>query len=60
MFLGYTGLLGSATVLSGQPAGLAVAAFILPATVLVAAGMARLASESTASGWGGGCSSRSP
>jgi hypothetical protein len=44
MFLGYTGLLGTATVLSGQPAGLAVAAFILPATVLVAAGMARLAS----------------
>ena len=43
MFLGYTGLLGTATVLSGQPAGLAVSAFILPATVLVAAGMARLA-----------------
>jgi hypothetical protein len=44
MFLGYTGLLGSATVLSGQPAGLAVAAFILPATVLVGAGMVRLGS----------------
>jgi hypothetical protein len=44
MFLGYTALLGSATVLSGQPAALAVAAFILPATVLVGAGMARLAS----------------
>ncbi len=44
MFLGYTGLLGSAAVLSGQTAALAVAAFILPATVLVGAGMARLAS----------------
>ncbi len=44
MFLGYTGLLGSTTVLSGQPAGLAVSAFILPATVLVGAGMVRLAS----------------
>jgi hypothetical protein len=44
MFLGYTGLLGTATVLSGQPAGLAVAAFILPATILVGVGMARLAS----------------
>jgi hypothetical protein len=44
MFLGYTGLLGTASVLSGQPAALAVAAFILPATLLVAAGMARLAS----------------
>lgn len=44
MFLGYTGLLGTATVLSGQPAGLAVAAFILPATLLVGAGMVRLAS----------------
>jgi hypothetical protein len=44
MFLGYTGLLGTASVLSGQPAALAVAGFILPATLLVAAGMARLAS----------------
>ena len=44
MFLGYTGLLGTATVLSGQPAGLAVSAFILPATVLVGAGMVRLGS----------------
>jgi hypothetical protein len=44
MFLGYTGLLGTATVLSGQPAGLSVAAFTLPATVLVGAGMVRLAS----------------
>ena len=44
MFLGYTGLLGTVTVLSGQPAGLAVSAVILPAAVLVGAGMARLAS----------------
>ncbi|MGH2462788.1 MAG: hypothetical protein ACRDFZ_04070 [Candidatus Limnocylindria bacterium] len=44
MFLGYTGLLGSATVLSGQPAALATAAFVLPSTVLVALGMVRLAS----------------
>jgi hypothetical protein len=44
MFLGYTGLLGSTTVLSGQPAALAVSAFILPSTLLVAAGVARLAS----------------
>lgn len=53
MFLGYTGLLGSATVVSGQPAGLAVSAFILPATVLVAAGMARLASSvnGVGAGW---------
>jgi hypothetical protein len=44
MFLGYTGLLGSATVLSGQPASLATSAFILPATILVGVGMVRLAS----------------
>ena len=44
MFLGYTGLLGSATVMSGQPAALAVSAFILPATLLVGLGMVRLAS----------------
>jgi hypothetical protein len=44
MFLGYTALLGSTTVLSGQQAALTIAAFILPATVLVGAGMARLAS----------------
>jgi hypothetical protein len=44
MFLGYTGLLGSTAVISGQPAALAVAAFILPATVLVGAAMARMAS----------------
>lgn len=43
MFLGYTALLGSTTVLSGQPAALATAAFVLPATVLVAIGMVRLA-----------------
>ena len=44
MFLGYTALLGSATVLSGQPAALATAAFVLPATILVGVGMVRLAS----------------
>ncbi|MEK6191480.1 MAG: hypothetical protein AABM41_04035 [Chloroflexota bacterium] len=44
MFLGYTGLLGSATVLSGQPAALATAAFVLPGTILVGVGMVRLAS----------------
>lgn len=43
MFLGYTALLGSTTVLSGQPAALATAAFVLPATVLVGIGMVRLA-----------------
>jgi hypothetical protein len=43
MFLGYTALLGSTTVLSGQPAALATAAFILPATVLVGIGIVRLA-----------------
>jgi hypothetical protein len=44
MFVGYTGLLGSATVLSSQPAALATAAFIMPATILVGVGMVRLAS----------------
>lgn len=43
MFLGYTALLGSTTVLSGQPAALATAAFILPATILVGIGIVRLA-----------------
>ena len=53
MFLGYTGLLGSATVLSGQPAALAVSAFILPATILAAVGMVRLvgAIHGPGSGW---------
>jgi hypothetical protein len=45
-------LLGTATVLSGEPAGLAVAAFILPATILVAAGMARIAAGISGSGIG--------
>jgi hypothetical protein len=52
MFLGYTGLLGATTVMSDQPAGLAVAAFILPAAVLVGAGMARLASAVSGIGIG--------
>ncbi len=43
MFLGYTALLGSTTVLSGQSAALATSAFILPETILVAIGMVRLA-----------------
>lgn len=43
MFLGYTALLGTATTLTGLPAVLTVAAFILPAVTLVAVGMVRLA-----------------
>ena len=43
IFLGYTALLGSITTISGLPAGQAVAGFILPSTVLVAAAMWRLA-----------------
>ena len=43
MFLGYTALLGTATTLTGLPAVLTVAAFIVPAVTLVAIGMVRLA-----------------
>ena len=43
MFLGYTALLGTATTLTGLPAVLTIAAFILPAVTLVAIGMVRLA-----------------
>lgn len=40
--LGYTALLGTLTTMSGLPAVLAVAAFILPSTVLVGLGAYRL------------------
>jgi hypothetical protein len=43
MFLGYTALLGTTTTLTGLPAVLTVAAFILPAMTLIAIGMVRLA-----------------
>ncbi len=53
MFLGYTGLLGSTTVITGLPAVLAVAAFILPGAILVGVGMVRLASgvHGVGTGW---------
>ena len=43
MFLGYTGLLGTTATLTGLPAVLTVAAFILPAMSLVGLGVVRLA-----------------
>ncbi|MEA2623343.1 MAG: hypothetical protein QOH61_2253 [Chloroflexota bacterium] len=43
LFLGYVALLGSLGVLTDLPAGIAVAAFALPATVLIAAGASLLA-----------------
>lgn len=42
--LGYDGLLGSLATMTNLPGGLAIAGFILPQTVLVAAGAHRLAS----------------
>jgi hypothetical protein len=42
-FLGYTALLGTIATLSGLPAALAVSAFILPGTLLIAVGIHRLA-----------------
>lgn len=42
-FLGYTALLGTIATLSGVPAAMAASAFILPATLLVAIGVHRLA-----------------
>jgi hypothetical protein len=42
--LGYDGLLGSLATMTGISGGLAIAGFILPQTVLVAAGACRLAS----------------
>jgi hypothetical protein len=41
--LGYIGLLGTLTTMSGLPATLALAAFILPSTILVGIGAYRLA-----------------
>ncbi len=43
--LGYDGLLGSLATMTGLPGGLAIAGFILPQTVLIAAGAHRLASS---------------
>ncbi|MBI3745349.1 MAG: hypothetical protein HY264_02260, partial [Chloroflexi bacterium] len=43
IFLGYTALLGSITTTAGIPAGQALAAFILPSTILVAVAIRRLA-----------------
>jgi hypothetical protein len=42
-FLGYTALLGTVATLTGVPAALVASAFILPATLLVAVGVHRLA-----------------
>jgi hypothetical protein len=42
-FLGYTASLGTIAALTGLPAGLAVSAFILPGTLLIAVGIHRLA-----------------
>ena len=42
--LGYDGLLGAVGTMTNLPAGLAIAGFILPQTILVAAGAHRLAS----------------
>jgi hypothetical protein len=47
LFLGYTGLLGALSVLTDLPAALVVAAFALPASLLVAAGAMSLASSLT-------------
>ena len=43
--LGYDGLLGAVAAMTGLPGGLAIAGFILPQTILVAAGVHRLASS---------------
>jgi hypothetical protein len=43
IFLGYTALLGAITTMTDLPAGQALAAFILPSTVLVIVGMRRMA-----------------
>jgi hypothetical protein len=42
--LGYDGLLGSLATMTGLPGALAIAGFILPQTILIAAGAYRLAS----------------
>lgn len=41
--LGYVGWLGALTTMTGLPAGLAISAFILPSTILVAVGVVHLA-----------------
>jgi hypothetical protein len=43
--LGYDGLLGAVATMTGLSGGLAIAGFILPQTILVAAGVLRLASS---------------
>ncbi len=43
--LGYDGLLGAVATMTGLSGGLAIAGFILPQTILVAAGVHRLASS---------------
>jgi hypothetical protein len=43
--LGYDGLLGAVATMTGLPGGLATAGFILPETILVAAGVHRLATS---------------
>jgi hypothetical protein len=43
--LGYDGLLGAIATITGLPGGLAIAGFILPETILVAAGVQRLATS---------------
>lgn len=42
-FLGYIALLGGVTTMTGLPAGLAIAGFILPLLILALAGVSRLA-----------------
>ena len=43
VFLGYTALMGAAATMTGLPAALTVAAYILPGAILVAVGTVRLA-----------------
>src|SRR6266550_3984389 len=43
--LGYDGFLGAIATMTGLPGGLAIAGFILPETILVAAGVHRLATS---------------
>jgi hypothetical protein len=43
--LGYDGFLGAMATMTGLPGGLAISSFILPETILVAAGVHRLASS---------------
>jgi hypothetical protein len=50
--LGFVGLLGTLTTMSGLPATLALSAFILPSTILVGIGAYRLATAVAGSGAG--------